>query len=141
MLEKESVKLRVASVKTVESFVQKVLRNLSAGQLLQIVCYKVCTTTKTYPDLHAVPNLPTTKGKIKIKGAEHVRKSFMPLNTCRTDRQTQICSLASGHNNVKQVYSTTAFLVRFKFDFPTCTLDSSKSSFRASASLVNTSGY
>ena len=86
LLEKESVKLRVASVKTVESFVQKVLRNLSAGQLLQILCYKVCTTTKTYPDLHAVPNLPTTKGKIKIKGAEHVRKSFMPLNTCRTDR-------------------------------------------------------
>lgn len=37
MLEKESVKLRVASVKTTEFFVQKVLRKLSAVQLLQIV--------------------------------------------------------------------------------------------------------
>lgn len=80
MLEKESVKLRVASVKTTEFFVQKVLRKLSAGQLLQIVLYEVCTTTKTgktYSDLHAVPNLPTTKGNIKTRGAEHERESFM----------------------------------------------------------------
>lgn len=101
MLEKESVKLRVASVKTTEFFVQKVLRKLSAGQLLQIVFYEVCTTTKTYSDLHAVPNLPTMKGKIKIKGAEHERESFMlqyvtlpgqtdtDLFTCK---QSQQCS-------------------------------------------------
>ena len=76
MLEKESVKLRVAGVKTTEFFVQKV-RKLSTGQLLQIVLYEVCTTTKAYSDLHAVPNLPTTKGKIKLKGAEHERESFM----------------------------------------------------------------
>ena len=101
MLEKESVKLRVASVKTTEFFVQKVLRKLSAGQLLQIVFYEVCTTTKTYSDLHAGPNLPTTKGRIKIKGAEHERESFMlqyvtlpgqtdtDLFTCK---QSQQCS-------------------------------------------------